>query len=238
MKHACIALFLLSLITTMLISCGKQDERDIIDNELAYQLRHRYGQDDPASFVRIYPFKSARFSFNASGMGTPDRQIVIHIDEYGHFESQQSIVKDSGNIYNWAIIRGMDLWHLDPDTETATLAVLDQRVASGFDMDALTRIHGSKEQAEQFLKQQDIRFLPDETIGEYSCRIILQQMGQYSLKRWIYQGIDLQMGILLPPNNDLIITRELVSAVFDIPVDGDLFDIPDTFSIVSTVTIE
>lgn len=235
MKYNRILLVPILFVTVIICSCGRPGEQYTIEE---HQLIHRYGRDDPAGFLQVYPFKSAQFSFKASGMGTPDRQIIIHIDEYGHFESQQSIVIDTGKIYNWTVIRGMDLWHLDPDTQTATLAVMDQRVPSGIDIETLADIHGSIENAEQYLEQQSIYLLPDETIDGYVCQVILRDLGHYSIKRWVYQGVDLRMAVVLPPDNDVTITREFVSAKLDIPVDQSHFEIPNTYRLSATVLPE
>jgi hypothetical protein len=199
------------------------------------QLKNRSGAGNPEDMIRLYPFKSGTFTFNIIGLDGSDRTLVMTVDEYGHFESKKSFSGADGKVVNWTIKRGLDLWHLDPQTREAVLIVQKERAASGIDMDALTARHGSREAAETFLHGSGTTILPPDTIEGYPCQVIRKDLETYSLIQWVYRGIDLQMAVQSLPDGAITITRELISAEFDGDVAANLFEIPGDYMVTTTM---
>ncbi|MGB3975846.1 MAG: hypothetical protein WBM02_04595 [bacterium] len=235
------ALLYLTIITAFLVGCTSKDALDQDNSEtniLLNQLKTRRGKDTPEDMIHVYPFRSGEFTFKIIGTDGSERNLVMLVDDYGHFESKKSYVNNGQTLVNWTVKRGLDLWHLDPETKEAILVVLKERSASGIDMDALIEQHGSLVAAESFLIDSNITLLPDETVQGYPCQVIQKDLGTYTLIQWVHKGIDLQMAIRPPSSDELIITRELISADFDAQISGNPFEIPENYTVKTTMIDE
>lgn len=235
------AMLYLTMIAAFVGGCtsrNSQDQDNSETNILFNQLKTRWGKDTSENMIHVYPFKSGTFTFKIIGSDGSERNLVMLVDDYGHFESKQSYIDNGQTLVNWTVKRGLDLWHLDPETKEAILVVLEDRSASGIDMEPLIERHGSTEAAESFLIDSNIVLLPDETVQGYSCQVIQKDLGTYILIQWVHKGVDLQMAIRPPSSDELIITRELISADFDTLISGNPFEIPENYTVRTTMIDE
>ncbi len=235
------AMLYLTMIAAFVGGCtsrNSQDQDNSDFNILFNQLKTRWGKDSPENMIQVYPFKNGAFTFKIIGSDGSERNLVMLVDDYGHFESKKSFIDNGQTLVNWTVKRGLDLWHLDPDTKEAILVVLEERSASGIDMEPLIDQFGSLEAAESFLIDSNITLLPDETVQGYLCQVAQKDLGSYTLIQWVYKGVDLQMAIRLPSSDELIITRELISADFDTLISGNPFEIPVEYTVKTTMIDE
>lgn len=222
-------------------STGMETDRGVSNSvitgvDLDETLKQRSGRGTGENLVRIYPFRRAEFVFDISGPGIRSGRLTMTVDENGHFESKRSEkVDESGReITNWTIKRGMDLWHLDPVTKEAVLAVLGSRMPAGFDFQSMIMEFGTREAAVAKLAEDKIELLPDETVKGFECMVFQQDLGPYSMIRWVNQGVELRMAVVFPGKEPQI-TRELVSADFDPVIPDNLFEIPEDYSVLTTM---
>ncbi len=233
--------FILVILLLHVTACDTKNSKDGDDlgtKAFMTQLKTRWGKDTPENMIYVYPFKSGEFTFKIIGSDGSERILVMLVDDYGHFESKQSFIDGSQSLVNWTVKRGLDLWHLDPETKEAILVVLKERSASGIDMESLIERHGSLVAAESFLIDSNITLLPDETVQGYPCKVMQKDLGTYILIQWVHKGVDLQMAIRPPSSDELIITRELISADFDAQISENHFEIPENYTVKTTMIDE
>ncbi|MBN1296412.1 hypothetical protein JXA80_06505 [bacterium] len=180
--------------------------------------------------VKVYPFKSGRFTFSIQGMGVREGTMELIIDEYGHWESKRSekTLDDGSHVTIWSIKRGLELYSIDVRDREIIRARMQERQPAGIAMDQLIAQHGGEDAARRYLEANRIELLADEAIHGYSCQVVRKGTAESGITRWVYQGVELRMAVSRS-GQDPVITRDLVSLELNVDVNPSAFEVPTDF---------
>ncbi|MCD4652925.1 hypothetical protein K8T06_03215 [bacterium] len=234
--------WILLIALIVLSGCGGSKDTDqpkptITKPTMVRSIASKVSTNTTSKFT-VYPFKSARLSFNIFSPGVKCGTMEIIIDDFGHLESKRSekLLTDGSKTTIWSIKRGLDFYSMDIVNKEVIEAKLPERKSATIDIQELVRIHGSEEGAEQYLKDQRIRILPNEEIHGYLCQVYEQEINEVMLTRWIHKGIEFRMAISRNASKQEI-TRELVSVEYDVVVDSSIFIYPENFALKNAVSM-
>jgi len=231
-------LFLLSII---LYSCTGSNDKAVIQTPKPTSIKVRSVavpiQEEAGIKYKIYPFKKAKFTFSIFNSGMKTGTMTILIDDYGNLESKRSekTNMDGSIVTIWSIKKGNDIFGVDINRREIIKAKLPGRKSATLKMDELERIHGSREAAESYLKEQGIQLLPDEEIKGYLCQVYQRENNGITLKKWVHKGVELQMAVSRTGSKEQI-TRKLLSVDFDPELKPDAFKLPIDYSLITAVS--